>query len=148
MSCRRAARTAYVVLGFLLLAASGCGEKAPVLTEVEGTVRLNNKPAEGIYVEFAPDPAKGTKGPVSTGTTDAAGRFVLKTNKNEAGAVVGWHRIALSDLKASQASQDQLAAGKRGYSRIPDKYATASGSDLVREVKEGKNVIPLEIPGR
>lgn len=148
MSRVHASRPVLAFVGLVLLAPSGCGEKPPVLTEVEGIVRINNKPAEGIYVEFAPDPAKNTRGPVSTGTTDAAGRFRLKTNKNDDGAVVGWHRVALSDLKATQASQEQLAAGKRGASRIPDKYAVASGSDLQREVKDGKNEVPIDISGR
>ncbi len=143
----RAARL-LIPLGLACLAAAGCGEKPPVFAEVEGVVRINNKPVEGIYVEFAPDPAKSTKGPVSSGTTDGTGRFRLKTNKGQEGAVVGWHRVGLTDTKASQASQEQLAAGRRGSSRVPDKYAVVSSSDVQKEVKEGKNDIAVDIAGR
>ena len=133
------------LLAFLFLPLAGCGEAAPRIAEAEGVVLINNKPAEDIAVEFAPDPAKDTRGPVSSAITDSNGRFRLKTHKGQDGAVVGWHRVALSDTKARQATQEQLAAGKQGSSRIPDRYSVASSSDIHKEVKEGKNDIQIAV---
>src|SRR5262249_46145747 len=106
------------------------------------------KPQPDIFVQFLPDPGKSTNGPRSTATTDAQGRYRLKTDQGQDGAVVGWHRVVLSDTKAVQASQEQLAAGKTGSSRVAGTYSAANTTPLRFEVSPGKNDIPLDFTNR
>src|SRR5262245_18021003 len=67
---------------------AGCGG-GPKLVPVSGRVMLNNQPLAGAYVTFAPVAVKGVEaaGPGSVGKTDADGRFTLRVDPNQPGAV-------------------------------------------------------------
>ena len=82
-------------LGCALLA--GCSDK-PQLAEVKGRVTMNGKPLGNVRVDFHPDPDKGTRGQGSSGTTDADGNFTLTFGEGKPGAIVGSHRVILTDL--------------------------------------------------
>ena len=93
---RRTVRPIFGLVLFGLLA--GCSS-GPNLTEVTGTLTINGKPLDNIRVEFLPDPEAKTNGPRSTGVTDAEGRFKMTCENQRSGAVVGTHRVTLTDLK-------------------------------------------------
>jgi hypothetical protein len=78
---------------------AGCSG-GPTLVPVTGKLTLNGAPLKNVRVDFHPDPDAGTKGPSSTGTTDAEGNFTLVCAErgNSPGAVVGHHRVILTDL--------------------------------------------------
>jgi hypothetical protein len=60
------------LLAFSVLGIAGCGggvSDAPSVAKVSGTVMVDGKPQGGLTVEFHPDSASGTKGPMSTGLT-------------------------------------------------------------------------------
>src|SRR5437763_10484127 len=79
------------------LLATGCSDQ-PQLVPVSGKLTLNGKPLGNVKVDFHPDPDKGTRGPGSTGTTDANGNFTLTFAPDKPGAIAGFHRIILTDL--------------------------------------------------
>jgi len=82
------------LVGFLLSGCSGGGT-----VPVSGRVTLDGEGLEHVAVTFTPL-AGGT---ASSGTTDAEGRFTLKSISESAspGAVVGKHRVTLAEVEAS-----------------------------------------------
>src|SRR4051794_4970198 len=93
-------RTVRPWLVFLYAAALAAGCSGPKLVPVSGQVTLNGRPLKNVRVEFHPDPDQGASGPSSSGVTDDDGRFTLicPARANAPGAVVGHHRVVLSDL--------------------------------------------------
>jgi hypothetical protein len=74
---------------------------------VSGTLRMDGQPLSGFTVMFEPigSTENPYPGPSSYGVTNSLGEFSLKTITNdEAGAVVGTHRVRL--VKAKEGEQD------------------------------------------
>lgn len=87
---------ACALLFICILGISGCGGEAsdaPTVAKVSGTVMVDGKPQGGLTVEFHPDSASGTTGPMSTGLTADDGSFILSTSTGRAGAVIGNHKV-------------------------------------------------------
>src|SRR5689334_22974691 len=81
-----------------LLFLFGCKKGPPPLVEVQGVVLLNGQPLPQAQVEFVPDLEDFGAQLNSTGVTDDQGRFTLTCMlKNEPGAVVGKHRVLVTD---------------------------------------------------
>lgn len=120
------------------LALPGC-EKKPTLTPVQGTVRINGTPAGGIAVQFFPDHKRKTRGPRSIGETDESGNFTLKTDTGEEGAVVGFHRVVLDDLRKKVAQQGEIPSPND--TRIPEPYTQLTMTPVIIEVKPGQPVV-------
>ena len=139
----------------VLLVAIGCSSQVPV-AEVEGIVKLSGKPLSHVRLVFMPDPQKGTRGPVSAGTTDEQGHFHLTCEDERPGAVVGWHRVIISDMKVhlpravrngrrDDDDPQNAIKGKIQASRVPEKYTMAGHSPLEIEVKAEKNNLPIDL---
>jgi hypothetical protein len=130
---------------FLLLA--GCGQKTP-LGEVQGTVRLDDRPLENVLVVFLPDPAKGTHGPRSTAATDAAGEYRLRCEDLRDGAVIGWHRVVVEDMAVYDEPREEDATPARSVKpRVRRVYTSPADSPLTAEVKPGIQTIDLDLTG-
>jgi hypothetical protein len=102
------------------------------------------QPAQKIRVQFIPDIEKGTKGPASTADTDADGKFRLECrvgDQSRPGAVVGWHRVVLSDLRLAES-----ASGAGVPIRVPVTYMLASSTPLGLQVREINDKLVIEIP--
>jgi hypothetical protein len=105
------------LLTMLLTIVGGCGPRFDT-APVSGEVKLNGKAIAGIAVTFEPVPG-GT--PVSTGVTDASGRYSLRTvgDPRQDGALVGSHRIRFlfsdpsitADMSYEQANAVMLKNG-------------------------------------
>jgi hypothetical protein len=127
------------------LAATGCSPSDNV-AEVSGTLRVNGRPGRRVFIQFIPDGAKATQGPISTAETDAAGRFTLQLHpaggaEVRPGAVVGWHRVVLTDLRLAES-----ATGHGVPVRFPADYTLPGSTPLTQQVKPGKQSINIEIP--
>jgi hypothetical protein len=130
------------------LAVAGCGQGShPACVPVEGTVTLNGKPLPGAIVEFYPVVAPGEAAlPFSRGQTDASGRYQLKCDNRQAGAVVGKHRVV---VRLAPTERDPDAPPKKTpASAIPVPYLTASQTPLEVEVAAGQSVHDLALKGR
>jgi hypothetical protein len=125
----------------LVLALTGCRGQIPV-SEVEGTVRAGGTPLANVVVEFLPDPEKGAAGPKSAGLTNEKGAFRLRCDDGRQGAVVGWHRVVVSDPNEERPAQGQP---RRMAPRVAERFATAASTPLRKEVQEGKQTIDLEV---
>src|SRR5262245_61072740 len=136
------ARFAIVLSGFVVL---GCGQKVP-LGQVDGTVRARGKPLPSVVVRFVPDQASQTKLPQSVAQTDDQGRYRLKTEQQEDGAVVGKHRVTVEDLAILSAprSADGTVL-QRPPVRFPADYSDPLRTPLQREVKAGTQTLDLDL---
>jgi hypothetical protein len=110
----------------LPILANGCGD-ADGLATVTGTVRLDGKPIAGAAVHFT---VQGQ--PPSHGTTDKYGRYDLYRTRSVRGAAIGTNRVGVS-----------ISPGPRNQP-LPENFSLAA-SELVFEVKRGKNHIDLDL---
>jgi len=133
----------------------GCSREVP-LAPVSGIVKLNGKPINNVRVDFNPDPDNGTTGRGSTGNTDQDGKFTLTHDDGREGAIVGHHRIVLTDLDIFGTKfvgrGDYRADDKLGQkvevpkaSRFGKQYSELPKSPLKQEVKAGMGPVVLEI---
>ena len=127
------------------VAVSGCGGTAEI-AEVEGVLLINGKPGDAVAIQFIPDSDKGTTGPMSTAETDSEGRFKLqlfdvKTGSGKPGAVVGAHRVVLSDKRLAESS-----TGRGVPIRFNSEYTLVGSTPLTWEVHAGKQSIELKVP--
>lgn len=137
----------WAVLAACLLALSGCS-RGPRMAYVEGTVTKDGQPLDQIQIEFWPE----NDGPRSVAVTDAAGKYVLKSDDGKRdGAVVGTHRVVLRDagiwggVIGREAEGVDLSKGKKP--RVGPQYADAAKTPLKKDVVAGdKNVINIELP--
>jgi hypothetical protein len=140
--CASRAALASILLSVMTL--TGCGQQ-PRVAEVEGLLLLNGKPGHKVQIQFVPDIDKGTRGPMSTAQTDAQGRFTLQllegAGATRPGAVVGWHRVVLSDRQLAES-----ATGKGVPIRFGPEYTLSSSTPITRQVTEGKQTIEIKIP--
>src|SRR5690606_25064886 len=91
---------------------------------------LDGKPLDGASVKFQPQGS----GAMSYGTTDAEGRYSLKTIKNDRGAMVATHTVSIFKTSGSvDLSSDEAQPGVKQL--IPERYNYKS--ELVYEVKPG-----------
>lgn len=129
-----------------LLTLAGCSG-GPEMVEVEGTVKKDGQPLDKIQVEFWPE----GDGPRSIAVTDAAGKFVLKSDDGRRdGAVVGSHRVVLRDVgiwggKVGRETEGvDLSKGKKP--RVGPQYGDAAKTPVKKTVSSGeKNVIDIEV---
>jgi hypothetical protein len=126
---------------------AGCGDSLN-LAPTTGTVTYNGKPVEGANVTFVPE-----KGPIGTGTTDAAGKYSITTD-GKPGAIVGKHGVMIGKFTAVEGTtetatpEDMMkmaskmgkgAASLSNPGEIPAKYGTTQGSGLSADVAAGSD---------
>jgi hypothetical protein len=121
----------------------GCRTREYEIAQVEGTLLIDGRPGDMIRVEFAPD---GAPGPTSSAETDGDGKFSLSfferdASSPESGAVVGKHRVTLSDLRRAAS-----ATGGDVPRRFGQEYGLVSTTPLSVEVKPAAQTIDLTIP--
>lgn len=144
----------FVWSGLVFLVAVGCSGDPP-LVAVKGKLTMKGKPLGNVKVDFHPDPDKGTRGGSSTATTDKDGNFTLSYKPGTPGAVVGHHRILLTDLdifgnvfvgRGDYRSEEE---GKKREvpkkPRFPVLYTNLNDSPFRVEVKVGMEPVELEI---
>jgi len=82
------------LVALLLALTAGCsGENWTMNEQVDGTVKLDGEPLANAVVEFVPDLDKKKQAPISRGTTDDKGHFVLTCDNKKPGAVIGKHNV-------------------------------------------------------
>lgn len=120
----------------LLLLTSGCG-RAIELGEIEGTVLLDGQPLADVLVTFAPASQRTGSNVRSMGRTNAAGRFEVRAETQQPGALVGEHVVILEDRAIYSAPRSPdgtvLAIPQK---RFPAVYGDPARSPL-RVIVEG-----------
>lgn len=137
----RAAPLPIVVAVTLVAALSGCSRPVK-LVPAEGVVEIGGKPANGIIVQFLPQPVEGERRPTSFATTGDDGSFQLMTNEGKPGAVEGTHIVILADTLEERPAQGTRATKPP---RLDSRYTTMGGG-LTATVTEGGGPITLKVP--
>jgi hypothetical protein len=137
------------LIGILML--SGCAKKdsRPARVQVRGTVLRRGQPVADATVIF--EPLGST--PAATGTSDAAGRFVLTTFDTNDGAVPGEYKVAVRKVQVIKGERpanapDDLATSPPDEKwLLPAKYGNTSTSGFAATVKsDAKNEFKFELP--
>jgi len=124
-----------------LAVAGGCGKSKPAETVVRGQILYRGEPVSGGLVVFAPNPDRGSDGPVVTATLNDDGSFTLAAPDGKP-VPAGWYRIAV----APKAGTVSVPTADRPYPGLPAKYRNPSLSGLEREFKAGTdNVILFDL---
>jgi hypothetical protein len=107
---------------------------------VEGSVRVNGKPTEGVRVQFhsLDDPEDQLARP--QGTTDASGNFTLTTYNPNDGVPAGTYAVTLRWLPKGYRGPMEPA------NKLPMRYDEPQTSGLKVEITKGKNELaPFEV---
>jgi hypothetical protein len=136
------------MLAALLALAGGCGRGGPELVPVRGTVTLDGKPVEGASVTFIPQ----FPGQPALGSTDARGKFTLKTHPHGNGAMPGTHKATVRKVETTGflATEDGLSGGvaPEGIQQIwhtPQRYADPETTPLLIEVGKRMEAVSLAL---
>jgi hypothetical protein len=152
---RKISRQSALAMGIIVIA-MGCGGKSlPPLTEVEGTVLINDQPLPHAQVQFIPELSDFGAEVISEALTDEQGKFRLICNKDgQPGAFVAKHRVVVasapvpSELRGQSGdSQQKLAAyeAKLKNRPIPKQYSTAGQTPLFVDVKTDQRTYVLKL---
>jgi hypothetical protein len=160
------------VAGLVLAPMVGCGDaNRPKVVPVTGTVTFQGKPLDGAQVTFRAQEGRQSAGELAFGTTDAQGRFLLRTvfgpTTSLDGAVPGDYRVFISKLippggMSEEAYQQKLEAEKRAgengvygapretvpprVESLSPSYSDAQQTKLAASVKKGeKNDFKFEV---
>lgn len=128
-------------IGIVCLAvtiAGGCGKSKPAETVVRGQILYRGEPVSGGLIVFAPNPDRGSDGPVVSATLNDDGSFTL-TAADGKPVAPGWYRIAV----APKAGTVRIPTADRPYPGLPAKYRNPSLSGLEREIKAGTDNVVL-----
>lgn len=151
MASRVQKPTFLLILGLCCLIACGCGganKKRPPLGKVKGKVTYKGAAVPDVEVAFMTEGAPRA----GTGTTNANGEYQLTTYDTNDGAVVGTHKVTVTQsppgatkvmTAADLASQGAPPPPKGGV--IPTKYADPKTSPLKNTVDSGANEINIEL---
>ena len=123
-----------------MLLLTGCGEIED-RGEVRGTVRLDGQPLDEGAIQFVP--TEGNPGPPAW-TTIRNGTFHIPA---QTGPSIGKHRIVVNSIKATGRKLPPPIPGSEPVDErvetIPKRYNKES--TLQREIKQGENVIDLDL---
>lgn len=124
-----------------VLGCSGGYRFAPV----SGIITLNGQPLANADVHFQPVATKDNPnpGPGSHGKTDAAGRYTLRVDSHQDGAIIGKHRVMVYAYERDPGPQPD-AGGRHTRDRVPIRYNERT--QLICDVPdEGKNNADFEL---
>jgi hypothetical protein len=128
----------------LTLAVCGCTKTPPPVTEVSGVLLLDGKPLPLAKVSFVPELSGFGAEMASTAITDEKGRFTLTCGNQQSGAVVGKHRVIITEgpppaelRRQDEQTQEKLAdyMAKLTNRPIPQEFGDLNKSPVTVEVK-------------
>ena len=138
MTCNPLAGRARFTAGAALAAATvalvGCGDAAPKIVPVSGTVLIDGQPLSYGYVQVLPTgwrPASGRLG--------GDGRFTLTTKVNGDGCAVGTHAVAILSSESLSPETTKWHA--------PKEYADAKTSGLTVTITGPTDDLKIELKG-
>ncbi len=133
------------VLAIGAVALSGCGSAGDFPTApVSGKVTYDGQPVTGGSITFAPI-STGNElkvGQPASGVVQQDGTFVLGTQSENDGAVIGRHRV----LYSPPAPEPVESSGAGGHSQAPPSpYAGLTPKEAEVEVQKGNNTFEIEL---
>lgn len=151
----RSRRFPVVVLFLLLGLLAGCSRyhedawsrQWPKRVPAGGVVTYQGAPVEGALVVFVSE--RNGRVYDAVGSTDAKGRFFLRTFRPRDGAVPGSHRVKIEKVTYSERPDDvprDALFTPQETSHLPKKYRSPETSGLTVEVTEkGRNEFVFDL---
>jgi len=132
---------AMTLFAVCLTAFTGCGDST--IAPVAGTVTFEDQPVPNLRVNFSPEPVgeNFAPGPISSGKTDADGKFSLKTRYGDSGAFVGKHKLTFDFTDISPTKMDSL------YEQMLDAQGVGNKKKAA-EVKKKINALKKKLEER
>lgn len=130
-----------IVMAGLLMgmtAVAGCNRGDPKFASVHGVIRLDGEPLAGAVVEFDPE-----NGSPSYGITDPYGRYTLRFNHQQTGALIGRHTVRITTRRTTVDSDGRTVILPE---KIPPQYNWRSS--LTVEVRPGSNRYDFDLKTR
>jgi hypothetical protein len=139
-----------------LFGLAGCSHRPanyPETAPVSGTVTLDGKPLAAATICFSP-----SEGRSSSAVTDQAGRYELHYAGRVTGAMLGTHRVTISQVVPDEKMKASLSAEDRGLldagefslpfvESLPSRYRGLN-SELSAEVKPQRNVFDFNLTSK
>ena len=122
---------------------AGCG-RHPRIVPVHGHVTLSGKPVGPGDILFIPNESKGTTGKAAVGYFEEDGRYVLTTNRNEDGAIVGHHTVVIRPRPIGVEPGAEFW-GNATLPPIPPRYGDLTNSPLSAEVTPETGEIDFDL---
>jgi hypothetical protein len=136
---KRFARAGAAVVCMAAIAlGAGCGNSNRKTAPVEGTITYKGKPVPHGTVMFQPD-----DGPAATGEIQN-GRYVLTTDPDGDGAVLGKHKVTVISLEDQSARLPEDRAPLLP-AVVPLKYSFPDRSGLTATIEDKNNVINFDL---
>jgi hypothetical protein len=137
---------AFAGLLMTVATAAGCGSSSVPFGQVDGRVTMEGQPVQDVVVVFVPQANGAGAAARSFGQPDQAGRFQLKTEQGQVGAVVGEHVVILEDLGPYSAPRTEDGTLLKPYvPRFPATYSDPVRSPWKVRVAAGSQSIELEV---
>ena len=132
-------------LPLVLFLAIGC-DSGPRVVPIKGVVMRGGQPFKApLVVTFYPE----NDDRISTGQTDAEGRFELKFDRDTKGAAVGKHKVVVAFRPANPTEEAQMAEGRAKFHPDQDailaKYGKRDTTELEVEITAATNDLVLKI---
>ena len=124
----------FLVLAFLSIFATGCGEATPPMAPARGKVTYKGQPVRFGTVMFQPKSGQPARGEIQSD-----GSFELWTYNEGDGAAVGTHGVRITSYEGQAPTAPGVAQREPilGKSLIPPQYANVESSGITAEVKPG-----------
>ena len=129
------------------LAGCGGGPKPPEFVKVEGKVTVDGATIKGLTVSFYPDDARGTKGPMSFGVTDADGKYKLVGPMSRPGAIPGFHKVTIA-CPMTGSTPDGKPPEPTAPCNLPLELASPLTSGQTAEVKAKAEPINFDLKSK
>jgi hypothetical protein len=137
---------ALLLFVFSLTFLTGCGQKGPKVNYVEGIVTLDGNSVQGVDVNFVPrqtsDSNDLTGALLSSGRTDASGKYKLSTTRGsavDAGTTTGEYKVSFVKKKQVFGQGGPGSGPPRWEYGVPQVFEEADKSTTFVEVVKGKN---------
>jgi hypothetical protein len=127
-----------IILLLVFSVAEGCRRSDPKFATVYGQVRLDGEPLVGAIVEFEPE-----GGSPSYGLTDAYGRYSLRFNHEQTGALIGRHTVRITTRRGTVTENGKPAIIPE---KVPPQYNWRS--TLKVEVRPGPNRFDFDLKSK
>ncbi len=111
-----------------LLFATGCSSDVVKTVSAEGTVTLDGNPLANAEVEFQPTDNSSP----SYGKTDSSGHYELMFTADQAGAIVGEHKVRIT---TGGETEDENGNSTATEEVVPEKYNAQT--ELTATVEKG-----------
>jgi hypothetical protein len=139
----------FAAASLVLLTAAGCGSDHPPVYSVTGKVTYQGKPVEGAEIVFVPQGEKQTTS--AHGTTDAAGKYAVKTffsaEQEVKGAQPGQYKVVITKIEVNAGIVDPYVQGGAQIPKhlTPKVYSDAKTTPLTASVETKSNTHDFDL---